>query len=982
MLLTLFSAGAGWCAPVGAAGYFVRTWTTEEGLPHNVVTHLLQDREGYIWVATPGGLARFDGREFKSFELPANMRTQGFSIRGLAEDTDSSLLLLLPGGNLVRLNRGVFTLHPFTSTLRGKSTLDLFVEPGGAVWVGTGDGVLYRWEKGRTSSFGKGDGIVLRSPAFSFAADRRGRIWIASGDFFGHFEKGELIPYGQRLGNKLAIAPAASGGIWILANSRLIKLDDDRLTVVPSSPARLPSNSLTRQVFEGRDGAVWIATRRQGFFRYEGGELNHVAAIGDFTLVGAVDREGNIWTGTEGSGLSMLRPKFFSLIGGESASPQPPGLGIGVGAVGDAWFGGHPGGAMRYFEGHLEPIRGLGEIHVNTVCPDARGRTWIGASDGIYLLPTGADETPRKIEPCAMDVRTLFCDRGGDLWFADLAGSLGMVRGDKCEFFSERDGYSPGRMISIAQDASGTIWIGGEKGVIWQFAQGRFTTLPWPAEIPVAPIQALHVDSRGHLWIGTADGLLLREGTHLKRFTKADGLPDTMIFQIQEDETGHLWFGSRLGIFCVRIESLEAVAAGGAGPVDAMMLGRQDGLPPLSPLTGRQPLSWKSSSGDVYLTTQQGVVALNPSRISFPGRYPPVVIEDALLDGRSQDLSRPMTVPSGRHRLEFQFAVLSFAGADRIRLRHQLDGIDPGWVETDRSQTAGYSSLPPGAYRLHVKAEPAEEKGSSTTVLEFSVAEAWWQTTWAKTAAIAILAIAFAGVARANANWQLKRQLERLEHAHALENERARIARDLHDELGGSLTQISFGVDQLSCRISSPESAQLLDQLSQRVRRHTRDLQRIIWVENPKNDSLDRVFGFISRFADEYFSDSVVACHVSMVDPIPAGRIQPEVQHNLVAIAKEAFNNVLKHSKARQVVVEGRFQNSVFELTIADNGAGFTPHGGVDYDHNGLSNMRTRAAEIGGRLQILTRPGAGTTVTVHWPYRPRPSAGTEASRAG
>lgn len=267
---------------------------------------------------------------------------------------------------------------------------------------------------------------------------------------------------------------------------------------------------------------------------------------------------------------------------------------------------------------------------------------------------------------------------------------------------------------------------------------------------------------------------------------------------------------------------------------------------------------------------------------------------------------------------------------------------------------------------------------------DFSVTPAWWETTWTRAGTVLLL-IGGAGWAFGRyENWRLQRQIERLRREHAVEYERARIARDLHDELGGSLTRIAFGADQLRRRLAGSEFDPLLEQLGGRIRRHASDLQRVVWAESAKNDSLERLVSLIARFGQDYFHDSRLECIVRVADPMPADRIQPDVQHNLIAIAKEAFSNVLKHAQATEVVITAHYRQPVFTLAIKDNGIGFVPAAGEDYDHNGLSNMRARVAEIRGKLEIRSQPGAGTEVSVIWTaeFRPGSARASEALKAG
>jgi len=976
--LLCLGIGSGRAADGGdAPRFYARTWTTDEGLPHNDVTHIIQDRTGYIWLATLGGLSRFDGREFKTVDLPLELKERGYNIRGLVEEADSSLLLVLPNGDVVRSNRGEFSIHPITASLKGETPIDLFAEPGGAVWVGTGEGNLFRWQNGRTEKFGKNEGIDRRAPVFSFATDGRGRTWIGTGSFLGYYSNGALVPFERRLGSTILIADAHPSGIWILADSSLLRLDEGALTVALSSPDQLPPTVLSRNVFEDHNHTVWIATGRRGLFRCAHGMLERIPVLDDFTRTVAEDSEGDIWVGTEGSGVSILRPNCFSVYDTKVGLQEKTSGAVCVDRAGDVWFANHQGGAVRGRGSHFQAAPGTEDLGVNTVCPGRDGDVWVGGSQGIHRLKAGSSAPLWKFPLPAMDVRTLFCARNGDLWFANAQGALGFIRGDHYRLFSADDGYAsvPGG-TAIAEDPAGAIWIGPESGSLWRFSGGRLSPVAFPSSIPIAPIHVLHMDAAGLLWIGTANGLVLRQGGEFRRFTEADGIFDRIIFQIEEDNLGYLWLGSRHGLYRVRREALLSLANGTAGHVVSTTLGKEDGLPATSMVVNGQPLSWKDSSGTLWFTTLHGVLAVYPTKVAVPSEHPPVLVEQTLLDGRAQEMASPLRVPAGRHRLEFQLAVLSYAAAEKVRLWHELEGIDPGWVETGVGQRASYSSLPPGRYRLRVATEGSEGG------LDFSVTPAWWQTLWARAGAVVVL-IGGAGWAFGRyENWRLQRQLERLKREHAVEYERARIARDLHDELGGSLTRIAFGADQLKRRLAGSEFHSLLEQLDDRIRRHASDLQRVVWAESAKNDSLERLVSLITRFGQDYFRDSRVECIVRITDPIPSARIQPEVQHNLIAIAKEAFNNVLKHAHATEVVIAAQYQQPVFTLTIKDNGIGFVPAVGEDYDHNGLSNMRTRVAEIRGRFELRSQPGTGTEISVIWPLDSRPGEAQSSESLG
>ena len=723
---------------------------------------------------------------------------------------------------------------------------------------------------------------------------------------------------------------------------------------------------MPRQIFEDRNHGVWVATRRQGLFRFTGEELARVPLSSSLALAIADDNEGNLWVGTEGGGVSILRRRFCTVL--NAANGLPPFIdAVCPDDQGGVWLAARKSGIHHFTDARCEPVPGTNGLTASSVATDPAGALWIGANTGLYRLAKQANGAPEEIDATVPGVRTLLCARDGSVWFATVRGVVGRVADAKTHLFSVEEGYANDRVTSMAEDPHGAVWLGSVAGSLRRFSDGHLTPIALPPDIPVLPIHALHFDAEGRLWIGTAEGLLLYTDGRFRRFTTADGLMDTLIVQINEDNSGHFWFGSSHGLFRASRDQLLEVAAGHLAKIETTKIGRDDGVPSLSLLVGAQPLAARDVRGRLWFTAIQGAVVVDPVKFSALLPSLRIVHQETRVDGRVLESKSGLKCPSGKHRIEFEFAVLSYTAMGKIKVQHQLEGIDPDWIDAGASRTASYSSLPPGKYTLRFKARASDDAAPGNEgVVQFAIVPAWWQTRAAEIGAMGLaLGVAF-GTFRRYSHWRLKLQLEKLQREHALEKERTRIARDLHDELGGSLTRIAFGVDQLKRNFSAPESHALLDQLSQRVRRHASDLQRVVWVVSPKNDTLSQVCSFINRFAQDYFRDSPAQCLVHSSSDIPADPISPEVQHHLIAVAKEAFNNILKHARATQVTVTTRFQAPVFTLSIADNGIGFAAGVETDADHNGLPNMQARAAEIGARLEIRSQPGAGTTLMLTW----------------
>lgn len=873
------------------------------------------------------------------------------------------MLVLPPGGNVLRFQEGSFSLHPISTCLQGKSPEELFLEPDGTIWVGSPeDHMLLRWKDGRAVFFGAADGLDIRPPAFfTFAIDKAGRTWIAGGSFLGFYQQGRLTRFGQTLGKMLTLAPARSGGIWLLADGQLLQLQNGSLVTPAADPPQMPTGTFIRHMFEDSNRTLWIAAGRRGLYRFAEGKLEQVAFPYDDVIFVTEDGEGNIWVGTRGGGLSMLRQKLFSLYDTEAGLPLKVSSAVCEDPAGNIWFANSFGGVARKRGDRSQTI--IGNVNANTVCPDRHGNIWVGTTDGLYFMPSNLSLPLQKPQGPGWDVRIVFGASDGDVWIAGLPSGLGVLHEGRFQPFSAQEGYVGERITAISEDSYGQIWIVSGSGTLFKFTDGRLVDVGTEEILPHF-VHTLHAGTAGSMWIGTKRGLLLRQGDHFKRFTKADGLPDDVIMQIQEDNRGNLWLGCRLGYFLARIDQLQALADGRISRIDAMLLGPEDGLTGISPVHGAQPSSWKDRNGVLWFATNRGIIAFDPALLPGHPAQPPVYIQEVLIDGRAVATSRDLGVTSGNHRVEFRFAALSFTAPKRVRLRHKLEGVDPEWVDTGITRSASYSHLAPGTYRLRVGASNGD--GTEATLV-LVVTPMFWQTLWFRASSVLSMIGSITWIVHRWSQRQQRRKLERLEQENALGRERTRIARDLHDELGSSLSRLNLLVDRLHRRMPETEFRTVLDQLTLRLRRHSSDLQRVVWTVNPNNNTLACLDSFIGRFAQNFFQGSPITCQIHSANGIPPHPITPDIQHHFMAIAKESFNNVFKHSKASEVMVATVLKDGIFEMLVRDNGVGFNTATRLDSEHNGLRNMQTRAAEIGGELTIQSKPGGGTAVRICLP---------------
>lgn len=957
-------------------GYYERVRTTDDGLPHNSVRGMVQDQRGFIWFATVAGLGRFDGRVIQEIKIPDVFRKAGYNIRAIGQEDSTTLLIATTSGELVRLRGSEFSQHPISTHLKGATASEFAFQPNGILWVSSETLGLLRWEDGKLEVFGPDKGAATPIAHLSVATDNAGNTWVGGDDFLGQYRDGRLIPVRDSPPGPALLAASRTGRIWICTSRGLGRLENGRWVTLLADLPWAGSMSHLRHIFEDSQGDLWIASSRNGVYRYSNGKLTHLETT--FSSASSImeDAEGDIWVATDGNGVVQLGAKTHRLFNVHSGLPQDVCSALTEDASGAIWVANRAGGVVKIvdFVPQVAPAENaLSRRFSNLVCADQQGYLWFGGgAGGLWRAPLSALDKIEKMPEPTGNLNLLYCARNGDVWFAK-SNVLGYYRDGVSHLVALESSVETGRFQSIAEDPEGTIWFGTSEGYLVHYDGARLALFNDGGNLPKQQsIHSLYLDEEGILWMATVNGLAVKDGNVVRVITEAQGLADSLIIQVLEDDRGQLWLGSRRGLFYVSRKELLAVARGQSDQVLSHVFGREQGLLGFSPIINYQPNTRKGRDGTLWFATSNGALAIDAMAQKSIQPPPPVYIDKVLIDNRPASETEHLEIGPGEHTLEFRFAVPSFMAPETIEVRHQLEGVDREWIQTSNARIATYSHLRPGTYAMRVIARNGygvwNKEGAT---LRFTVLPAWWQTLWAGIGAMILFAAAVASAARYWAQRKIKRKLDRLEREHALEKERTRIARDLHDDLGGGLIELGLIADRLA--VTSPPAARApLQTLAARTRRLGAELSSIIWAVNMKNESLDRLALFVRLYSRRLFHNSSVECVVTGVEGIAALPLNPETQHHLLAIAKEAMNNVLKHSGATHVSIDMRQVEDVFELSVEDNGVGFLVDAAESNEGNGLQNMRARAIEIGGSLKIDSGPDRGTTVILSYPWGARP----------
>ena len=435
-----------------------------------------------------------------------------------------------------------------------------------------------------------------------------------------------------------------------------------------------------------------------------------------------------------------------------------------------------------------------------------------------------------------------------------------------------------------------------------------------------------------------------------------------------EDDGGGFWLNSDHGIFQVRQHDLNDALASTNATVRSVIYGRDEGLPGLQGNFGYSPNAARSRDGRIWFPTRAGLAVVNPNQ-SIPNHLmPPVVIERVLVDGQPIGArnGNQILIPPSHRKIEIEFTALSFIAPENINFRTRLEGWDENWVNVPRSQRSlSLTRLPAGEFVFHVTAcNSAGIWNDKGAVLAFTVKPFVWQRLWFRMVVLLGLVGGVAFVVRFYQRRKFQARLRKLEQEAFLQKERARIAKDLHDELGANLTQISLLGKLTQQDLAEPGKAQPhVEKISRLARQGVKSVDEIVWAVSPRNDTLGQLLDYAGQYAVDFLNAAGIRCRIDFPEKIPARELPADIRHGLFMVIKEALNNAVKHSGAREIILAARLDDNRLSLSVADNGRGFAIGKGRDLT-DGLRNMKQRVTDLGGQCVIESQPETGTNVRV------------------
>lgn len=985
LLITLFCFSLFLKGNEGVSGWFYRAWQTEDGLPDNSVSAIAQSPEGYLWIGTNGGVIRFNGAEFTPLPLRDIPDLPSRQVHAMALDRSGQVWMGMERGPIIRIANDSFRTFGEADGVVSRRTHKITEDQQGRIWVAYSNR-LCLIEQDQVIQF-TGEHGIPSGWISTIECDYEGTLWLSTNSKLGQFNQGKYREIKEFKETPIKITPARHTGLWITHDSKLFHFKNpDQQTLITTLPPGLEVTTL----IEDTRNAVWIGTRNQGLFRFHNDHLEHIPTSHPWVTCISEDKEGNIWVGTSGGGLNLILPRIAKLTTTSTGLPLSSVRSICTDASDRIWATGL-GGQLAFKEsGQWQLFHDLPEgARANCVTSDLRGRIWVGTQEHGLLEIRGDEIISLKKEDglAGNSIRSLLPGENGDLWIATSSPhQLHRLRDHTITRIENPIQMKPIR--AMTQTADGTVWIGTSNGHLLKVEEDRLLDESGIDGSTFRSIRTLHSTSDGSLWIGYAgDGLGHFKDGRYRRFTTDDGLHDDYLSQIQHDDKGNLWIAANRGLFRITIENLLSES----GHLYCQVYGRDNGLPSIQPSRDFAPSSASHRNGQLFFSTHSGLLEVTPGD-SNSNRPPPLVhLESVTLDSKpialfkkrsmlppeidrtTADLSSPgatIELPPAHDNLVISFAALNFTTPENTLLRYRLHPVDEKWQVIDKQNSVTFPRLPAGDYRFEVIANNGTGKWSKNGAsVNITVKPFFWETWWFKLGIATLTATVAGGLVFLSLRRKHQNQLQALAAKQALEQERSRIARDIHDDLGASLTRISLLSE------SSSDNEEPRSPMSQ-IRSTTRDLMRsmdgVVWAISPEHDEFDDLANYLSSYAQEFLSVAGIRCRLTFPVDLPDNRLSAQLRHNLLLAFKEALNNIVKYADATEVRIILEPEEKHFSLKIHDDGTGIDPDSPADPNRpnagNGMANMEERMKEIGGSCHFQSSPEEGTIVEFKIPF--------------
>jgi signal transduction histidine kinase/ligand-binding sensor domain-containing protein len=947
------------------ANSYLRTdFTVEEGLPDDEVNAIAQTPNGFLWVGTDGGLARFDGEHFTqirlrpgvSKEIPVNFLLTAAD-GALWVGTDSGLVYI-PGTAVDHFERSLVTIyHPGAGP---SDRISCLLMRKGILWVGTGHG-LYRFDRGHFVT------VIPDEPISTMDQTADGHLLIVAEHEFVEWDGARILRYPE-YPKQLGVQ---SDGIYQVHEDR----NRVRWFCTSSGVARLVNGSFQKlapfghlpeeaayRIYEDPQGTFWT-NKASGLFRANDKGTEGLA-LGVHARYMYSDMNGDLWVATGSGGLLRFKDRTFKMYtptDGLPASNIP--MAVLAAHDGTLWAGSNCGGLSRFdgkrFKTYSEKD-GLLNSCVWSLAEDANHDLWIGTwGGGLFRFRNGRFtqySTPRGLP--SIVVLSLAPAQDGSLWIATTAG-LSHLQNEHFHNYTTADGLSSDRIITVVQDHDGGIWAATDAGIDHLLGDHFMPVRePTEGEVPYGPLQE---DTFGNLYaFSSVNGISRIQDNRLISVNRALQ-PAGMVESPDHD----LWFSGRDGIYRVAAGDLRRAELDPDSPVDYTSYGRTDGLETRECTTG-QPNIAITPDHKLWVGTLKGLAMLDLGRELKRDRKPAILMDEVDVGKTKRNPGRELVLEPGNAHVELHFTAVDLASPENVRMQYRLDGVDAAWFDADSTRTATYTDIPVGVHSFHIRASNGDGVWDHEGIV-YNVTQKpfFYQTVTFQLAAFLAAVLLLIGMYQLRLGQAAERLSARLEERLA---ERERIARDLHDTLLQGFQGLILRFHNAMLEIPEREPArQMMETALDRADEVMAEGRDRVVSLHPSFDKFGDLAQALARAGVEIADGSAIKISVTTEGQVQT--LDPGALDEIYCLGREAMVNAFRHAQGQSIEVEVDYASWELRLRVRDDGRGIDPkilQTGRP-GHIGLASMRERAERVGGQLEIISGPGAGTEIELRVP---------------
>jgi signal transduction histidine kinase/ligand-binding sensor domain-containing protein len=949
------------------AGYAVTAWTIKDGLTSDDIRAIAQDTDGYLWLGTRDGLIRFDGFEFVT-GAGGDTPLQGTVVSTLVGTRDGSLWAgFFDAPGLSRLRRGLVTHYGVANGLPAGLINALLEDSDGTLWAGALGG-LAMFRQGGWQRIGNDGGLPTAS-VFSLYEDHKGTLFVGTAQGIFHRRKGDNVfrLYDGSSTSAQSFAADRTGAIWVTESRTVVRQVGPTANGASGRVLHLPGPA--RELLFDRRGVLWAAGSGEGLFRINQAVTDGSPAVErllDQRMVdGAArslfeDRDGNLWVGVQGGGLvrlsesaikTNLRLEGHTTDGLRALASTPDG---------SIWVGtAHSLNEVSGGRTRAHPVDDTFALHT-----DRNGTLWVMTPRGLGRMTSG--QFTAVPSPPGVRLERVFSftsDTSGALWLCSYDegllrwhnGTLGRI-GDGTVIDRRPCNY-------IFSDNRDRIWLGFTTGDVAVYEQGDIRLVRVEDGLASGSVVAIYQDQREAMWVATVNGLTRIVDRQVITADRRNGLTGRIVPSLTEDNRGNMWLGNESGAKLVRFapSEFDKIAADPSHQLSYTAYDESDGLLGPLPRWGR-PSAVRGRDGQLWVLSGRAIAVVDPAQPAVARSAPSPRIERVAIDGRDLALASDFVLPPSTRTLQVDYGAISLSSASKVRFRYKLEGFSNDWVDAGSRRQVTYTNLDPGEYRFHVGVTSDGAWTDMATVMAFTVQPPFHRTPWFYALVIAVTGLGAWGL------WWMRLRAIRHEYAVVIA-ERSRVSREIHDTLLQSLGALTMQLEIVARHLepSQNKAHEVLQRLRKNLAVCVRDARRSVW--ELRSMRLEKCN--LAQALEEMARETMVALPVSIRVNV-TGKLRqcrPDLEQHLLRVAQEAISNAVQHGRATEVVVELDYRGRSLSMSVRDNGCGFVPDAppADAGEHWGLINMRERVTRAGGKLDVTSVLGQGTTVTAESP---------------